>query len=82
MLVDTRDFPSTENNCMKTPSNESLITALHEAARDVGFFSAAEGDWTRESTARQNATARWGALKREAQLRGIYNEEEFRRYWP
>ena len=63
------------------PSNESLIQELHDAANDLSYYNAAEGDTYRyEATARSQAQKRWNALVNEAIQRGIYNKDDFRGY--
>ena len=46
-------------------SNEMLIANWHDAASDVSYFNAAEGEWSRETVARERARDR---------LRWITNE--------
>ena len=62
-------------------SNESLIQALHDAAADLSYYNAAEGDTYRwETGARSKARARWSELVEEAKVRGIYNPKDFSGY--
>ncbi len=62
-------------------SNESLLQELHDAASDLSYYNAAEGDTYRwEAPARAKARARWNSLVNEATERGIYNPDDFRGY--
>ena len=66
---------------METPSNESLLQELHDAAAEVSYYNAGEGDcWYREQGARSKATARWRSLVEAAQERGIFRPEDFKGY--
>ena len=66
---------------MNNASNESLLQALHDAASDLSYYNAAEGDTYRyESGARSAAQKRWNALVNEAIQRGIYNKQDFANY--
>lgn len=66
---------------MNTPSNESLLQELHDAAAELSYFNAAEGDnWYREQGARSKAQARYTTLVNVAAERGIYNKDDFKGY--
>jgi hypothetical protein len=70
---------------MKTDlaSNESLLQALHEAAKLAGYYTAAEGrNYTDEEPLRARAWARWYTLVEIARQRGVYLEEDYKRYFP
>ena len=62
-------------------TDTSLLNALHEAASNVSYFNAGEGDCYRaEAGARAAAQRQWDALVEEAIKRGIYAPEDFREY--
>lgn len=66
---------------MNDASNESLIQALHDAAADLSYYNAAEGQvYFMEAGARGVARNRWNSLVNEAIARGIYNKEDFSGY--
>lgn len=66
---------------MNEPSNESLLQALHDAAAELSFYNAGEGEvYFREQGARSVARNRWNALVEEAIQRGIYNKKDFAGY--
>ena len=70
---------------MKTDSgsNESLLQALHEAAQQCGYYTAAEGrDYYNEEEQRSRAWARWHTLVEIGRQRGVYREEDYKRYFP
>ena len=67
---------------MNQPSNESLLQELCFAAGELGYYLAAEGDYTRETPDRTKAAARFYALKKEAEIRGVYDPLLVSKYLP
>jgi hypothetical protein len=62
-------------------TDTSLLNALHEAASNVSYFNAGEGDCYRmEAGARAAAKSQWNALVEEAINRGIYDPADFKDY--
>jgi hypothetical protein len=59
-------------------TDTELLNALHEAASNLSYFNAAEGDvWRAETGARAAAQKEWNILVNEAIHRNIYNKEDF-----
>ena len=65
---------------MSELTNTELLNLLHEAASNLSYFNAAEGDvWRAESGSRAAAQKHWNYLVNQAIERGIYNPEEFKK---
>lgn len=62
-------------------SDTDILNSLHEAAGNLSYFNAAEGDVYRmEAGARAAAQKAWNVLVDEALRRGIYDKDAFAEY--